>query len=217
MIFQLSSELQFPPAHLAEEDGLLAVGGDLSAERLLLAYLSGIFPWYSEGDPILWHSPDPRFVLFPHRLIVSHSMRKLITSNRYKVTFNTAFDEVIAQCSRVKRKNQDGTWIVDEMIVAYRALHQKGFALSVEVWNEKELLVGGLYGVKLGRFFAGESMFSLESNTSKLALIETTKQLDLGIIDCQVYTAHLESLGAEMIKRNRYLKILGDLVDKAPR
>ena len=161
MIFELSSELLFPPAHLAEEDGLLAVGGDLSSERLLLAYISGIFPWYSEGDPILWHSPDPRFVLFPKQLIISHSMRKLLKTERYKVTFNTSFDEVIQQCSKVKRKNQAGTWIVNEMVEAYRALHQKGYAVSVEVWNKEEELVGGLYGVKIGRFFAGESMFSL--------------------------------------------------------
>jgi leucyl/phenylalanyl-tRNA--protein transferase len=217
LIFELSSELLFPPAHLAEEDGLLAVGGDLSSERLLLAYISGIFPWYSEGDPILWHSPDPRFVLFPHRLIVSHSMQKLMKTNRYHITFNTCFDEVIQHCSKVKRKDQEGTWIIDEMIKAYRALHEKGFAISVEVWNEKEVLVGGLYGVKLGRFFAGESMFSLESNTSKLALIETIRQLDVAMIDCQVYTSHLASLGAEMIKRDEYLKILDDLVGMAPR
>ena len=217
MIFELSSELLFPPAHLAEEDGLLAVGGDLSSERLLLAYISGIFPWYSEGDPILWHSPDPRFVLFPKQLIISHSMRKLLKTERYKVTFNTSFDEVIQQCSKVKRKNQAGTWIVNEMVEAYRALHQKGYAVSVEVWNKEEELVGGLYGVKIGRFFAGESMFSLESNTSKLALIETIRQLDVAMIDCQVYTAHLESLGAVMISRKQYLGLLENLVGIAPR
>jgi leucyl/phenylalanyl-tRNA--protein transferase len=217
LIFELSSELLFPPAHLAEEDGLLAVGGDLSSERLLLAYISGIFPWYSEGDPILWHSPDPRFVLFPKQLIISHSMRKLLKTERYKVTFNTSFDEVIQQCSKVKRKNQAGTWIVNEMVEAYRALHQKGYAVSVEVWNKEEELVGGLYGVKIGRFFAGESMFSLESNTSKLALIETIRQLDVAMIDCQVYTAHLESLGAVMISRKQYLGLLENLVGIAPR
>jgi len=207
----------FPPAHLAEEDGLLAVGGDLSSERLLLAYISGIFPWYSEGDPILWHSPDPRFVLFPKQLIISHSMQKLLKTERYKVTFNTSFDEVIQQCSKVKRKDQAGTWIVNEMVEAYRALHQKGYAVSVEVWNKEEELVGGLYGVKIGRFFAGESMFSLESNTSKLALIETIRQLDVAMIDCQVYTAHLESLGAVMISRKQYLGLLENLVGIAPR
>lgn len=212
MIFELSSELLFPPAHLAEENGLLAVGGDLSSERLLLAYISGIFPWYSEGDPILWHSPDPRFVLFPKQLIISHSMQKLLKTERYKVTFNTSFDEVIQQCSKVKRKDQAGTWIVNEMIEAYRALHQKGYAVSVEVWNKEEELVGGLYGVKIVRFFAGESMFSLESNTSKLALIETIRQLDVAMIDCQVYTAHLESLGAVMISRKQYLALLENLV-----
>ena len=212
MIFQLSSELIFPPTHLAEADGLLAVGGDLSSERLLLAYSSGIFPWYSEGEPILWHSPDPRFILFPDKLKISQSMQKLIQSNRYKVTFNTAFDEVIQQCSQVKRKGQDGTWIIDEMIMAYQELHQRGYAISVEVWNEVDRLVGGLYGVKIGRFLAGESMFSLENNTSKLALIEATRQLDIEIIDCQVYTQHLESLGAEMIGRIQYLQILENLI-----
>ena len=217
MIFELSSELLFPPAHLAEENGLLAVGGDLSSERLLLAYISGIFPWYSEGDPILWHSPDPRFVLFPKQLIISHSMQKLLKTERYKVTFNTSFDEVIQQCSKVKRKDQAGTWIVNEMIEAYRALHQKGYAVSVEVWNKEEELVGGLYGVKIARFFAGESMFSLESNTSKLALIETIRQLDVAMIDCQVYTAHLESLGAVMISRKQYLALLENLVGIASR
>ena len=202
----------FPPTHLAEADGLLAVGGDLSSERLLLAYSSGIFPWYSEGEPILWHSPDPRFILFPDKLKISQSMQKLIQSNRYKVTFNTAFDEVIQQCSQVKRKGQDGTWIIDEMIMAYQELHQRGYAISVEVWNEVDRLVGGLYGVKIGRFLAGESMFSLENNTSKLALIEATRQLDIEIIDCQVYTQHLESLGAEMIGRIQYLQILENLI-----
>jgi leucyl/phenylalanyl-tRNA--protein transferase len=139
-------------------------------------------------------------------------MQKLLKTERYKVTFNTSFDEVIQQCSKVKRKDQAGTWIVNEMIEAYRALHQKGYAVSVEVWNKEEELVGGLYGVKIVRFFAGESMFSLESNTSKLALIETIRQLDVAMIDCQVYTAHLESLGAVMISRKQYLALLENLV-----
>jgi leucyl/phenylalanyl-tRNA--protein transferase len=144
-------------------------------------------------------------------------MQKLMKTNRYHITFNTCFDEVIQHCSKVKRKDQEGTWILDEMIKAYRALHEKGFAISVEVWNKEEELVGGLYGVKIARFFAGESMFSLESNTSKLALIETIRQLDVAMIDCQVYTAHLESLGAVMISRKQYLALLENLVGIASR
>ena len=194
--------------HLAEEDGLLAIGGDLSEERLLLAYRSGIFPWYSAGEPILWHSPDPRFILFPHHLKVSKSMHQWIKKKKHHVTFNHAFKEVIEHCSAIERKDQDGTWIVDEMKEAYISLHEKGVAISVEVWNESNELVGGLYGVLLHHFFAGESMFSKESNCSKWALICLLEQYQLRLIDCQVYTEHLESLGAEMIDRSDYLGLL---------
>lgn len=208
MIFRLNHTIEFPPVHLAEEDGLLAIGGDLSVERLLLAYRSGIFPWYSAGEPILWHSPNPRFVLFPHHLKVSKSMLQWIKKKKHHVTFNHAFKEVIEHCSAIERKDQDGTWIVDEMKEAYISLHETGVAISVEVWNESNELVGGLYGVLLHHFFAGESMFSKEPNCSKWALICLLEQYQLRLIDCQVYTEHLESLGAEMIDRADYLSLL---------
>ncbi len=210
MIFQLTSNLEFPQVHLAEEDGLLAYGGDLRPERLLLAYRSGIFPWYSEEDPILWHSPDPRFVLFPEKLKISSSMRQWMKKQNYTVTFNQAFKSVIQNCSAIERTGQDGTWIIDEMQEAYLLLHELGNAISVEVWNESNELVGGLYGVLLHRFFAGESMFSKENNCSKLALISLIGHYQISFIDCQVHTAHLESLGAEMISRESYLALLDE-------
>lgn len=201
----------FPPVKYADEDGLLAVGGDLSPERLLLAYNSGIFPWFSEGQPILWWSPDPRFVLFPQELLVSKSMQKVIRRGEFEITMNTDFAGVIEHCARVKRKGQRGTWITDEMKRAYIHLHQLGHALSVEARQNGEL-VGGLYGVKVlgsrGAVFCGESMFSLVPNASKAAFTTLLQMQQFAIIDCQVYTEHLESLGARMISRDEYLKYL---------
>lgn len=206
----------FPPVHLAEPDGLLAIGGDLSLQRLLAAYHSGIFPWY-EGDHILWWSPDPRFVLFPSELIVSKSMKQVIRRNTFSFTTNKAFPDVIARCKKVDRKEQAGTWISDEMQSAYTELFNAGYAQSAETWLGNEL-VGGLYGVRLGNVFCGESMFSLVSNASKFAFILFVQQLQkegVRIIDCQVHTEHLESLGARMIPRKEFIRILDqNFVDK---
>jgi len=206
-VFKLTEELIFPHPSLAEE-GVLAVGGDLSAERLLLAYQNGIFPWYNEGEPIIWHAPDPRFVLFPERFKKSKSLKQLIKKALYKCSINNDFENVIRNCRNIKRKNQYGTWINDEMISAYIKLHKLGFATSVEVYNTKKELAGGLYGVKLGKVFFGESMFSKESNTSKIALSFLIENTDLKLIDTQVYTQHLESLGGEYISLNYFLSLL---------
>ena len=209
----LSSQLWFPSVVEASKEGLLAIGGDLSSDRLLLAYRSGIFPWFEDDQPILWWSPDPRMVLYPERFKVSKSLRKVLDSNIFKVTFNENFSEVIKQCASVKRKGQRGTWITSEMISAYQELHEKGFAKSVEVWKEGKL-VGGLYGIDLPekKVFCGESMYSKESNASKVGfyiLIEKLKERHYKLIDCQVYTNHLHSLGAEEIPREEFLKALG--------
>jgi len=209
MIF-LSDNIWFPPVSSASTDGMIAIGGDLSVARLLLAYRSGIFPWYNEGEPIVWYSPDPRMVLFPEKLKVSKSMRQLINKNIFKVTFNTHFSEVIANCKIINRNDQLGTWITDEMQKAYTKLHELGIAKSVEVWLGDKL-VGGLYGIDLGTNFCGESMFSHVSNASKIAfiyLVEKLKNENYNLIDCQVYTSHLESLGAQEIPRSDYLKYL---------
>lgn len=208
-IYRLIEEVIFPHPKLAREDGLLAVGGDLSPERLLLAYSNGIFPWYSEEEPILWWSPDPRFVLFPEEIKISKSMEKLIKKGTYKVTYDTCFREVIYNCGKL-REEKEGTWITAEMLEAYCELHELGYAHSVEIWYEGEL-VGGLYGVSLGKCFFGESMFSKMSNTSKMALIILAKDLlekNFLLIDCQVYTKHLESMGAVEIPRVEFLKLL---------
>ncbi len=208
MIYQLSdTEVWFPKPELADDDGLLAIGGDLSAERLLLAYHHGIFPWYSDESPILWHSPHQRFVLFPENIKVSSSMKKVISGGRFSVTRNQAFADVIRACSAIPRKEGQGTWITGEMQDAYIRLHLLGHAHSVEVWKEGEL-AGGLYGVEVNSVFCGESMFSRESNASKIALISLCRNGGYRMIDCQVYTAHLESLGAQMISRAEYLAIL---------
>ena len=207
MIFGLDERLLFPDPELAEEDGLLAVGGDLSAQRLLLAYSNGIFPWYSDDTPILWYSPHERFVLLPHELKVSKSMRQVIRSNRFRVTFNTAFTEVILACAQAERIDQDGTWINTDMQQAYINLHRLGYAHSVEAWLGDQL-VGGLYGIPVGGVFCGESMFSKVSNASKLALITLCQTQNYQMIDCQVYTDHLASLGAKLIPRTEYLSIL---------
>jgi leucyl/phenylalanyl-tRNA--protein transferase len=208
MIFRLlDDELIFPDTTLAEPDGLLAIGGDLSVERLFLAYQSGIFPWFSEEDPILWYAPHERCVIFPERIKISKSMRKTLASNVFSITENKAFEEVIGRCAKTPRAGQDGTWITNEMQQAYIKLHEKGLAYSVEVW-EVGKLVGGLYGVKINKVFCGESMFSLVSNASKAALIYLSKEMGFELIDCQLPNAHLMSLGAEMISREAYLKVL---------
>ena len=206
----LDDALWFPPVEDAMDDGLLAVGGDLSIQRLLLAYSNGIFPWFNEDELPMWWSPDPRFVLFPGDLKVSKSMRQLLKREHFEFRIDTAFETVIYNCSRMPREGQDGTWISDEVITAYTALHQLGYAHSAEAWYDGEL-VGGLYGVLLGRVFFGESMFSHKSNASKYAFIkwvEVLKANGIVLIDCQVYTEHLESLGATMISRADFIEII---------
>lgn len=208
-IYRLTDDLIFPPVEGAE-DGIVAIGGDLLPERLMVAYHSGIFPWYSEGDPIIWWSPDPRFVLFPERLHISKSMRRVMNSKELKVTFNQDFEQVIANCKKVPREGQEGTWITEEMQLAYIRLHDLGHAKSVEVWKHDEL-VGGMYGVDLGKVFCGESMFSLVSNASKLALIRFMQkfQSDGGeLFDCQVHSEHMLSMGSENIQREKFLTYL---------
>lgn len=207
-VYRLTEDLVFPHPSLANSDGLLAAYGDLSPERLLLAYCNGIFPWYSPGEPILWWSPDPRFVLYPKDVRISHSMKKILKKNTFKITFDTCFRDVISNCANVRKET--GTWITDEMLEAYCKLNELGFAHSVECWFEDKL-VGGLYGLIIGKCFFGESMFSLMSNASKAAFITLCKALeaqDFLLVDCQVYTKHLESLGAVMISRDDYLKLV---------
>lgn len=214
-LFVIDKELSFPPVHLAEPDGLLGIGGDLSEERLLLAYRNGIFPWY-EGEHILWWCPDPRFVLFPEELKVSRSMKQVLKKDEFRFTINKAFEDVINNCKTTPRKGQEGTWITDEVKKAYTLLHKNGYAHSAEVWKE-EKLVGGLYGIRLGKVFFGESMFSNESNASKYAFINYVHQLHTEgteLIDCQVYTDHLKSLGAKMIDRKKFLVLLQNLVSR---
>lgn len=207
MIFRLDERLVFPNPALAEKDGLLAVGGDLSVERLLLAYQNGIFPWYSDDEPILWFSPHERFVLFPAQLKLARSMRQVLRSGIFNITTNQCFNEVVEACSAAKREGQDGTWITEDMKAAYSRLHQLGFARSVEVWQD-DVLAGGLYGVDAGDVFCGESMFSRVSNASKTALIWLCNTNKYQLIDCQVHTEHLESMGAVMISREEYMAIL---------
>ncbi|MCG6552668.1 MAG: leucyl/phenylalanyl-tRNA--protein transferase [Candidatus Magnetominusculus sp. LBB02] len=209
-VFALSEELRFPPPELAEDDGLLAVGGDLSVERLLMAYRRGIFPWYMKEHPILWWSPDPRLVLFPEEFKLSRSMRQTINRGQFGITFDRAFVEVVELCAAVKRKDSNGTWITDDMLAAYAALHKAGYAHSVESWSDGQL-AGGLYGVATGRAFFGESMFALKANASKAALAALVKQLGLWgfmFIDCQVVTQHLISLGAREISRREFMAML---------
>ncbi len=202
----------FPAVEKADEQGLLAIGGKLSPERLLEAYRSGIFPWFEEGDPVLWWSPDPRMVLFPKDLKVSKSMKQLFKKSAFKVTYNQNFEEVIHNCSQVFRKDQEDTWITPNMISAYMKLHELGHALSVEVWEEN-VLVGGLYGVYLKekQVFCGESMFTKVSNASKygfISLVEKLKAENIKLIDCQMHTKHLESLGAKEVPREVFLSYL---------
>ena len=209
-VFRLTKKLLFPPVRFANRHGLLAVGGDLTPERLLLAYANGIFPWYSDGEPILWWSPDPRMVLFPEKLHASKSLRKTLKSKKYQVTMNKAFDQVIVCCASVGRRNEKGTWITKEMQAAYNRLHQLGWAHSVESWCD-DRLAGGLYGVRMGRCFFGESMFSLMTDASKAALVflvEHARKDQLELIDCQVPSDHLLSMGAQVIPRELFLSYL---------
>jgi leucyl/phenylalanyl-tRNA--protein transferase len=204
----LTQKIKFPDVTEASLDGLLAVGGDLSEARLLQAYKQGIFPWFNEGEPILWWSPNPRFVLFPEKLKVSKSMKQVLKNKGYTVTVNKDFRAVITECSKAKRDGQTGTWITNDMIEAYVRLHNLGYAKSVEVWDN-DVLIGGLYGIDLNNgVFCGESMFAKISNASKVALITFIQNTDYKLIDCQVYTSHLESLGAEDISRNLFLEYL---------
>ena len=211
-MYWLTDRLVFPPVEAAEEWGGLAVGGDLSPERLLLAYRSGIFPWYDTGQPIIWHAPDPRFVLFPDQLHVSRRMRPVLNKSPFAITYDTQFRDVVRLCQRVPRPGQSGTWITEEMQAAYYRLHVLGYAHSVEVW-ENSRLVGGLYGLVLGSIFFGESMFSLANNASKIGFITLVRRLrehGSTLIDCQVHTPHLERWGAKNIARSRYMSKLAD-------
>lgn len=211
-MFQLDDRLVFPDPRLAREDGLLAVGGDLSPQRLLLGYALGIFPWYNEAQPILWHSPDPRFVLFPQELRVQRSLRKVLRRQPYRLTLDTAFGHVIDACARTPRPGQSGTWITRAMKRSYMRLHEQGLAHSVEAWVGEELL-GGLYGVCLGRVFFGESMFSRAPDASKVAFVAVVRQLvrwGVTLIDSQVYTDHVSRFGGRDIPRAEYLALVAE-------
>jgi len=208
-----SSDTPFPDLDLAlnEPNGLIAIGGELSTDRLLDAYTKGIFPWYSEGEPVLWYSPDPRMVITKDALHVSKSLDKTLRSHRFEVRMNINFEQVIHQCKNIKRKDQDSTWIDNDMVSAYTKLHHQGYAHSIEVY-ENQKLVGGLYGVAMGRVFFGESMFSCQSNASKVALVYLLKNTDYQLIDCQVENPHLKSLGAFNIERFSFMQQLRDLL-----
>ena len=209
-VYFLSNELIFPSPYLASPEGLLAVGGDLSTERLLLAYRMGIFPWYGEGEPILWWSPNPRLVLYPDQLHISKRLQRILKKNTYHFTMDTAFEAVIKACRQTRIQNQEETWIVDEMIPAYCRLHRSGYAHSVEAWHN-DRLVGGLYGVSLGKSFFGESMFTKQPDASKIAFVTFVKYLrkaSFDLIDCQITTKHLINFGAVNIKRDQFLKQL---------
>jgi leucyl/phenylalanyl-tRNA--protein transferase len=215
-VFRLTPSLVFPPCHYAEPDGLLAIGGDLTPERLILAYRSGIFPWYSEETPILWWSPNPRLVLFPRELKVSKSLQRVLTKNVYRVTLDKEFGQVIRNCAMAPRKYGDGTWIVPEIVESYSELYRLGYAHSVESWYEGEL-VGGLYGVAIGRAFFGESMFTRMTDASKVAFVHLVTLLKLwgyDLIDCQVSTTHLRRFGARDVTRSEFLARLASVVDE---
>ena len=219
MIFQLNKSITFPDPHLAEDDGLFAVGGDLSVDRLLLAYSNGIFPWYSFRDQpqILWYCPMKRFVIFPDKIHISHSMRTLLNKDEYSVSINNDFDGVIDNCSKL-RYDEEGAWLGKDMIKAYTELYRQGFAASVEVWDKEGKLVGGLYGVSIGPAFFGESMFSLVPSASKIALIFLAKyfqQYGGKLIDCQFETPHLKSMGGEYISYDEYMDIIRQTDDTA--
>jgi leucyl/phenylalanyl-tRNA--protein transferase len=209
-VFHLSDQLVFPDPRWATREGLLAVGGDLSAERLILAYQLGIFPWFGKDEPILWWSPDPRCVLFPHEIYVSRRLERLIRQQRFRLTCNADFPRVVAACADVRVQCGEATWLITEMQEAYRQLHELGFAHSVEAWEHDDL-VGGLYGVALGRFFFGESMFHRRSNASKVILAQLARYLDRAgflLLDCQVFNPHLTSMGARNMPRNDFLDLL---------
>lgn len=209
-MYYLSPALFFPPVDQANRDGILAIGGDLSPERLRLAYQSGVFPWFEVGEPIMWWSPNPRMVLFLDELIISKSMRNILNRNSFKVTFNHNFRDVISNCQNIERDGQNGTWITNDMIEAYCKLHELGIGKSVEIWQDA-VLVGGLYGIDLGHIFCGESMFSTVSNASKVAFIALVNHLkteNYKLLDCQVYNPHLESLGCREIQRADFMEIL---------
>jgi leucyl/phenylalanyl-tRNA--protein transferase len=218
-LFALDNDiLDFPPPQLAEPDGLLAMGGDLSPERLLRAYRQGIFPWY-EGDHILWWFPDPRFVLFPDDLKISKSVKPLLNRNEFDFTINKAFPQVIRHCQQIERAGQDGTWITHDVEKAYTKMHELGYAHSAEVWKNGEL-VGGLYGIRMGKVFFGESMFSKTSNASRYAFIRYMQQLraeGVELVDCQVYTEYLESMGAQMIEGKDFSRLLEELIPEGNR
>ena len=214
-VFLLSERIAFPPPTLAEKDGLLAVGGDLRQSRLLLAYRLGIFPWFSEGDPILWWSPDPRLVLYPKDIKISKSLTKVIRKGLFRISMDTAFEKVILECAKVHQKQDEGTWINDQMIEAYCRLHESRYAHSVEAWLGREL-AGGLYGVSLGKCFFGESMFTQVSNASKVSLAALSTYLitkEFDFIDCQVTTDHLNRLGAIEVPRKSFLRQLRGALD----
>jgi leucyl/phenylalanyl-tRNA--protein transferase len=209
-MYYLSKDIFFPPASQADSDGILAIGGDLSPDRLMLAYNSGIFPWFNPNEPIIWWSPNQRMVLFLDQLKISKSLRTILNRNLFEISYNQNFRAVISNCQQVLRDGQTGTWITNEMIEAYCKLNELGLAKSIEVWQDNQL-VGGLYGVDLGHVFCGESMFSLVSNASKVAfvaLVNLLKQENYRLLDCQVYNDHLASLGCEEIERNDFLNIL---------
>ncbi|QXP66539.1 MULTISPECIES: leucyl/phenylalanyl-tRNA--protein transferase [unclassified Polaribacter] len=205
----LTDKIEFPPYEFTTNDGIIALGGDLSDERLICAYKNGIFPWFSEGEPIVWYCPLERMVLFPGEIKVSKSMRKIINKGEFTITENKAFREVIYHCKNIERSDGFGTWITDDMEQAYINLHNKGIAKSIEVWQDNQL-VGGLYGLEINNIFCGESMFSKVSNASKLAFIHLAEKKEYTLIDCQMYNDHLASLGAQEIDRNIFLKILKD-------
>ena len=208
---QLTSQHIFPSALSANEEGIVAVGGDLSPERVLLAYKNGIFPWFEDDDCLAWWSPDPRMVLFPEKLRISKSTKKILKDNPFKITFNRSFNEVVNACAKVKRYGQNGTWITNGLMKSFNTLHEQGHAFSVEVWKDYEL-VGGLYGVDLGDVFCGESMFTKANNASKIGFIFLVKELiknGYKLIDCQVPSAHLKNLGAEEVSRSKFLEYLG--------
>lgn len=213
MIYKLGKEIVFPPLEMAEPDGLLAIGSDLSTQRLLAAYRLGIFPWYESGEP-LWWSPDPRMVLFPEEFRINKTVKKLIKDQAFDFTINQAFSTVIHHCKKMPRSGQMGTWITDEIEKAYTDLHQHGYAHSAEAWLDGKL-VGGLYGIRLGRVFFGESMFSLVSNASRFAFtkyVEQLKKEEVALVDCQVYTEYLESMGARLIDRQLFVDKLNELI-----
>lgn len=208
MVFNLDADnISFPHPELADEDGLLAVGGDLSADRLILAYENGIFPWFSEDSPILWYAPHERFVIFPEDIKISKSMLQIMKTDKFSISVDQAFTEVIQNCAQIERKDQDGTWITTEMMLAYQKLHKINYAHSIEVW-ENEKLVGGLYGIYINQVFCGESMFSTVSNASKVALVYLLTNFKLKFVDCQFHTPHLASMGGTSISQQEYLSIL---------